>query len=80
MASYLEETTSLQGKDVICLVTHLFPRGVGADQTLAQMKEMCQSKGATVLGSVDVAWPRFGLKRQIAQVVDRVVSLLAPRA
>jgi flavodoxin len=75
MTSYLEQVTPLQGKRVVCLVTHLFPPGVGANQTLKQMIEICESKGATVCGSGNVGWPRLGLKRQIADVVDSLSRL-----
>jgi flavodoxin len=75
MTSYLEQVTALQGKRVVCLVTHLFPPGVGANQTLKQMTEICESKGATVCGSGNVGSPRLGLKRQIADVVDSLSRL-----
>jgi flavodoxin len=56
MTSYLEQITSLQGKRVACLVTHFFFRGWGANQTIKLMKEVCESKGATVCGSGSVRW------------------------
>jgi flavodoxin len=70
MTSYLEQVTSLQGKRVVCLVTHLFPNGLGANQTFNQMREVCVSKGAVVCGWGGVGWPRFGQKRRIAAVID----------
>jgi flavodoxin len=70
MASYLEQVASLQGKKVACLVTHLFPPALGGKQTLAQMEDICESKGATVCGSGGVGWLRFGRKRKIAEAVD----------
>ena len=75
MTRYLEQVTSLQGKKVACLVTHFFPVGWGANQTLSQMKEICESKGATICGSGNVGWPRLGLKRRIADVVDNLSRL-----
>jgi len=70
MASYLGQVASLQGKKVACLATHLFPPALGGKQTLAQMKDICASKGATVCGAGSVGWLRFGRKRKIAEVVD----------
>lgn len=70
MASYLEQATSLQGKRVACLVTQLFPPALGGNQTLAQMKDICESKGATVCGSGGVSWLRLKRKRKIEEVVD----------
>ena len=76
MSSYLEQITSLQGKKVVCLVTHFFPPEWGANQTLNQMKEICESKGATIYGSGEVGWPRMGLKRRIADVVDSLSRMI----
>jgi len=75
MTSYLEQATSLQGKKVACLVTHFFPRGWGGNQTISQMKEVCESKGATVCGSGSVSWFPLSRKRRIAEVVDDLSGL-----
>jgi len=75
MTSYLEQIPSLEGKKVACLVTHFFFRGWGADQTLTLMKEVCESKGATVCGSGSVRWFSLGRKRQISKVVDSLSTL-----
>jgi flavodoxin len=79
MARYLEQVTSLQGKKVACLVTHFFPPEWGANQTISQMKAICESKGATVCGWGDVGWPRLGLKRRVAGVVDHLESVLGDK-
>lgn len=70
MESYLEQITSLQGKTVACLVTGIFPAGWGRNQTVAQMIETCQSKGATVCGSGSVGWWSLRRRQQIAAVVE----------
>ena len=70
MASYLGQIASLQGKRVACLVTQLFPPAMGGNQTLAQMRGICESKGATVSGSGDVNWLRLRRGQKIAEVVD----------
>ena len=74
MTSYLEQVPSLQGKKVACLATHLFPPGWGGNQTIGQMKEICESKGATICGSGSVGWLRLGRKRKIADVVDNLAN------
>jgi multimeric flavodoxin WrbA len=73
MASYLQQIPSLHNKKVACLVTHFFPRAWGANQTIALMKEACESKGATVCGSGSVRWFSLGRKRQISQVLDNLI-------
>ena len=75
MTSYLEQITSLQGKKVACLVTGIFPSGWGRNQTIARMKDVCESKGATVCGSGSVGWWSLGRKRQISKVVDSLSEL-----
>lgn len=75
MASYLEQVASLQDKRVACLATHVFPPGIGGNQTLVQMKDVCESKGATVCGVGSVNWFRLGRKRKIAEVVDSLSKL-----
>jgi len=75
MTSYLEQIPSLQGKRVACLVTHFFRREWGADQTIELMKEVCESKGATVCGSESVRWLSLSRKRQISRVVDSLSEL-----
>ena len=54
MTSYLEQIASLQGKKVACLVTHFFPPGWGANQTINQMKAICESKGTGYIGVIAV--------------------------
>jgi flavodoxin len=74
MTSYLEQVTSLQGKKVACLATHLFPPGWGGNRTIKRMKEVCESKGATVCGSGSVGWLRLGRRQKIADVVDNLAD------
>jgi flavodoxin len=54
MAGYLAQIDSLEGKTVALLVTGALPAGRGRNQTLAQMKEMYEAKGATVAGTGSV--------------------------
>ena len=75
MMSYLEQVASLEDKKIVCLVTGFFPAGWGRNQTVAQMKELCESKGATVCGTGSVGWFSLRRKRQISQVVDSLSAL-----
>ena len=75
MKRYLEQIPSLRDKQVACLVTHFFKREWGANQVLASMRELCESKGATVLGVDEVRWFSLRRKEQIAQVVEDLSRL-----
>jgi len=76
MNSYLDQLPPLAGKGVICLVTHFLFRSWGAKQTLEQMQEVCQSKGAAICGVGSVRWSSLRRGRQIAQVVENLADCL----
>jgi len=76
MRSYLEQVPSLEGKKVACLVTGFFPAAWGRNQTLTEMEEACESKGAEVCGSESVGWFNLRRHRQISKVADRLSGLL----
>jgi multimeric flavodoxin WrbA len=80
MASYLKQVASLEGRKAVCLVTGLFPPGLGRNQCLARMTELCESKGATICGTGSVGWLSFGRKRKIAKVVESLAGLLQESA
>ena len=42
---------------------------------IAQMEELCESKGATICGVGDVKWFQLRRKRQIGEVVERMSKL-----
>ena len=69
--TFLEQVESLEGKHVACLVTGFFPfDGWGRNQTIAHLKEICESKGATFQGAESVGWFSLSRKRQISDAVD----------
>lgn len=80
MRVYLEQIPTLTGKKVACLVTGFFPAGWGRNQTLAQMKALCESKGAAVCGSGSVRWPDLGRKRKITGVIHDLMALLCKQS
>jgi flavodoxin len=75
MASYLEQLPSLQGKRVAFLLTHFLIRGWGTAQTIAQMRAVCESKGATVIGAGDVRWSSLRRRRKISRALDILSEL-----
>ena len=75
MRVYLEQVPSLKGKRVACLVTGMFPEGWGREQTLAQMRELCEAKGGKVAGTPSVGWWSLRREQQIAQAVDALGGL-----
>jgi multimeric flavodoxin WrbA len=74
--SYLDQIPSLHGKKVVLLLTHFFPRVWGANQTLQEMTETCESKGATICARGSVRWTSLRRRRRIASVVDDLAERL----
>lgn len=66
---FLERMPALEGKKVAFLVTGFFPAKWGREQTFAQMKALCESKGAVVCGVGSVGWASLRRKPQIARAV-----------
>jgi len=78
MRSYLTGVDSLRGKQVACLVTQFFPYPwMGGNRAIRQMRELCESKGATASGSAVVNWCRFRRAKTTALAIDRVTQALA---
>lgn len=71
MLTFLEHVESLEGKHIVCLVTGFFPfDGWGRNQTVAQLKEICESKGATFHGAESIGWFSLNRKQQISDAVN----------
>jgi flavodoxin len=76
LSSFFDQIPSLQGKKVICLVTHFLFRSWGADQAIQQMKTLCELKGAKIIGSGDVRWTFFYPRKQIDETLNRLCQLI----
>jgi NAD(P)H dehydrogenase (quinone) len=74
--SFLNQIPSLQSKKVICLVTHFFFRNWGADQAIQQMKSLCESKGAKVIGLGEVRWTLFYPGKRIDETLNQLCQLI----
>lgn len=76
MTRYLEQLSSLEGKEVALLVTGFFPvADWGRNQTLAQLKEICEFKGAHVRGTESVGWFSLNRGQQISGAVASLSEL-----
>jgi len=73
MSRYLEQAGSLQGKQVVCLVTQQFPyQWMGGNRAIKQMKKACQSKGGAIRATGIVNWAKSRRDKTMAEVVDRL--------
>jgi len=76
MKEYLQETDSLEGKSVACLVTQAFPYAwMGGNRAIRQMEKLCAAKGANVCGSGVVNWMKKRRDQQIVDVTDNLSQL-----
>ena len=76
LTAYLKEVESLEGKKVACLVTQAFPYPwMGGNRAVHQMRKLCQSKGATVVGTGVVNWAKSRREMTTDRAVDRLSGL-----
>ena len=78
LTAYLKQIGSLEGKKVACLVTQQFPYPwMGGNRAIRQMRKLCQSKGATIVGSAVVNWAKSRRERTAAAAIERLTQMLA---
>ncbi|BDZ69896.1 flavodoxin family protein [Methanobacterium petrolearium] len=71
MAAYLEQISSLQDKKIACFVTKGLPfNWTGGNKAISKMKEICQSKGGTVVGTDIIIW-RGNIDEKIEELIRR---------
>lgn len=76
LTEYLKRIGSLEGKKVACLVTQFFPYAwMGGNRAIRQMRKLCESNGATVLGSGVVNWTKCRRDKTTARAIDRLSGL-----
>lgn len=73
---YLDRIPSLQDRRVAILVAGALPATIGRNQTIAKLTEICEGKGATVLGAGSVCWFSPRRKHLIEQEASLLTSLL----
>lgn len=75
LESYLAQLTSLKGKRVILLVTEFFPfPWMGGNRAISQMKNICESKGAIVIGTGVVNWKGPHREKAIEELIAKLSS------
>ena len=78
LTKYLKQIGSLEGKKVACLVTQQFPYPwMGGNRAIRQMRKLCKSKGATIVGSAVVNWAKSRRERTTAAAIERLTEALA---
>lgn len=76
LTEYLKQVGSLQGKRVACLVSQQFPYPwMGGNRAIRQMRKLCQSKDATIVGSAVVNWAKSRREKTTAAAIDRLAGL-----
>jgi flavodoxin len=75
MNAYLNQIPSLQDKKIACFVTKGLPfDSTGGNQAIKQMKNVCRSRGGTVIGTAIVTWS-MSRKKKINNLVERFGAL-----
>ena len=77
MTAYLTLVGSLQGKKVVCFVTHAFPYPwLGGNRAVGQMKKICAAAGADVVETGVIDWSSRQRENKIVALIERVGGLL----
>jgi flavodoxin len=77
MKTYLDQISSLQDKNVACFVTKSLPfNWTGGNQAIDKMKKICESKGATIVGTDIVVW-RGDLEKKIDELIRKFSVLFS---
>ena len=75
--SYLMSLLTLDGKKVVCLVTHFFPiASMGGTNAIKQMKKEIDDLGGEVLDTEIINWKGFGREKKINAAVTTIVNRL----
>jgi len=80
MQYYLNQTPSLEGLEIVFLLTHFFRREWGSVQVLQDLKKQCEMIGGDVIGSVDIKWLSVIRKRAIRNTIKHLRSLFNKQA
>lgn len=73
---FLNRVPSMKEKRTVIFATHFFRREWGAVQSLAILKDLCESKGARILSLEDIRWFAFDRNQEIDWLGDRISSLI----
>lgn len=76
MKAYLTKCAPFQGKKVNCFVTQYFPYPwMGGNRAIRQMKNLCKSKHAKMLGSSIINWKNKKRDQMIIESVKKFSSI-----
>jgi flavorubredoxin len=77
LKQYLKQVDSLENKKVACLVTQFFPYPwMGGNRAIRQMKKLCTTRGANVVGSAVVHWAKWKRESSTRVAIENVSRLL----
>lgn len=75
LATYLRQVKTLENKKVACLVTEFFPfPWMGGNRAVAQIKNICESKGAIVSGTGVINWKNSQREKKITNLLAEAIS------
>ena len=79
MDVYLNQLPSLEKKDAALFVTkQLRFAWTGGNRAIGRMKKICETKGAKVLGSEIIIWPKAKENLEHIEGVERLTALFTP--
>lgn len=77
MQVYFKQMEKIEGLKTACVSTHQFPfEWLGGNSTIRKMKNMCEAKGAEVIGTAIIEWsPESKRQEKIDKAVECITNL-----
>jgi len=75
MTGCLDQIGSLEDRRMALLMTGALPAAIGRNQAIAKLTEICEERGAVILGSGSMCWSSLRRERQIDAVVESLSML-----
>ena len=77
MQLYFKQIENFNGLKIACISTHQFPfEWLGGKSTIRKMKNMCEDKGAEILGTAIIEWsPESKRQAKIEKAVEHIAGL-----
>lgn len=73
---FLNRVPLMTEKRIVIFATHFFRREWGAVQSLAILKDLCESKGGRILSLEDIRWFALDRNQEIDRLGERISGLI----
>ena len=76
MRAFFNEIDDFNRMQISFVLTHLFWKKWGAEQTIQSMKTLCEEKNGEYIGEIDVRWLSIFRNKRIDEAVEAGIELM----